>query len=1015
MNKLNSSRSNGECSSLKGLCAFENGMCKFHNADNSSHSWIWTRAKDSPIKSILPKDHSTLTSNGAYVYLLQPTSSSSPKHLVSKSIPAGRVLCIQFWYFIHGSSALKVYTSKTLSIINSWNYKGSTRGKWLFGQTSVKHNTEYMIVLEGGNQHKNDFIAIDDLSFLEVECKSITPDKENLNCAFDVDMCGWKEDQGWKIKNDSSLGSLLHLVVGSQLEKNVTSPLFNPRQDGWKCVTFWFTSTLQLFQRSFKLAVVKEDGYELFILWSYNASVQSITYVQVPLPDMDSNVRVVFRGKKMQSQPVIAISKVLFLKEECQEIKPIAECHSYQVLDSIERRVSNTIIKTSSDKSLHWYTWYRISGAAGNQIPTSCIHENHCGSRTPIHAKSSNPTHKYQIENLFYCKTDWQCCQTTGLLIVRHCGNFYIYQQLSVDTYDEWSQVCSTYKEVVPVYDKSQEWDSWTNTEDNRQWETVYYNDSFVYDSIQTSPDMQEIHMVHDTNIDIPFINDRRNVLSICFYISASNGTFSLSLLYTSLTTFVLSLSNNNVVIKIGNETRSVDAQVFNGMWHHVCVTWESNWGLWYVFQDGYLLGKGMYLGDTIYIQGNTIMLASSGTKGLDKNLLIARISSLSMWSKVLSGDEIVHMSYGCNLYRWDTLLSWNQVVYFTGRNFTHLIHPSTCLGISSSSLILRVKDNTGSRSVGKFQSPWFNQSYDSNKECFMFKYKIKGKEPISLSVVQTLKCPNITDRRVWISNQETGDAWRLGRVLITTMLPYRITFKGQLDSNGYIAIGGLRVASDKECLTSPEKAKYVCNENLYSSKGLITTPNYPASYPPAITCTWNINVQQDQVIRLEFKAFDLEDSEGCEDTFLSVYDGGSLTGRYCGSIYPEILESSTNTLMLSFNASKRNVYHNGFKIYYYSVRESRSDECIQDCPSECTCIKQKDSLVVKGTDLFAIPSPLPWETTAIFFPGNKIFQLKPSDFVNLPLLNYENLKRNKLIKMDNETFNFENKGLHSL
>lgn len=74
-------------------------------------------------------------------------------------------------------------------------------------------------------------------------------------------------------------------------------------------------------------------------------------------------------------------------------------------------------------------------------------------------------------------------------------------------------------------------------------------------------------------------------------------------------------------------------------------------------------------------------------------------------------------------------------------------------------------------------------------------------------------------------------------------------------------------------------------------------------------------------MIRLKFKAFDLEESEGCKDASLSVYDGESLTGRYCGSIYPEVLESSTNNLMLSFTASKRKVYHNGFRVHYDTVR----------------------------------------------------------------------------------------------
>lgn len=74
-------------------------------------------------------------------------------------------------------------------------------------------------------------------------------------------------------------------------------------------------------------------------------------------------------------------------------------------------------------------------------------------------------------------------------------------------------------------------------------------------------------------------------------------------------------------------------------------------------------------------------MISSHGTEGSDKSLLIARISNLNMWSEVLSGEEIVHMSYGCNMYRLGTLLSWQKVIDVTKG---HLIRQATCLGMSS-------------------------------------------------------------------------------------------------------------------------------------------------------------------------------------------------------------------------------------------------------------------------------------------------------------------------------------------
>jgi hypothetical protein len=92
---------------------------------------------------------------------------------------------------------------------------------------------------------------------------------------------------------DPSYSRLLHLVGGSQSERFVTSPLFNPLQDGWRCISFWFVSTFQLYQRSIKLRVLDEEGKEFNnSLWNYNASVTNITYVQIPLPRVNAYVKV---------------------------------------------------------------------------------------------------------------------------------------------------------------------------------------------------------------------------------------------------------------------------------------------------------------------------------------------------------------------------------------------------------------------------------------------------------------------------------------------------------------------------------------------------------------------------------------------------------------------------------------------------------------------------------------------------------------------------------------------------
>ena len=72
--------------------------------------------------------------------------------------------------------------------------------------------------------------------------------------------------------------------------------------------------------------------------------------------------------------------------------------------------------------------WYRFSGASGNQMPTSCVPTNRCGTHAPGWLSGRLPS-SGQITNAKVC-FHWSnnCCRWSTTIRVRNCGAFYVYE-----------------------------------------------------------------------------------------------------------------------------------------------------------------------------------------------------------------------------------------------------------------------------------------------------------------------------------------------------------------------------------------------------------------------------------------------------------------------------------------------------------------------------------------------------------------------------------------------------------
>ena len=99
---------------------------------------------------------------------------------------------------------------------------------------------------------------------------------------------------------------------------------------------------------------------------------------------------------------------------------------------------------------------------------------------------------------------------------------------------------------------------------------------------------------------------------------------------------------------------------------------------------------------------------------------------------------------------------------------------------------------------------------------------------------------------------------------------------------------------------------------------GTMFSPSYPDDYPPNLSCTWSILVDDESQIALSFNEFELENTAECFSDYVIVQDGflrsSEILGKYCGTDVPVYLLSSGNKMSVTLHTdSVRNA--KGFEI----------------------------------------------------------------------------------------------------
>ncbi|XP_054853964.1 membrane frizzled-related protein [Eublepharis macularius] len=121
------------------------------------------------------------------------------------------------------------------------------------------------------------------------------------------------------------------------------------------------------------------------------------------------------------------------------------------------------------------------------------------------------------------------------------------------------------------------------------------------------------------------------------------------------------------------------------------------------------------------------------------------------------------------------------------------------------------------------------------------------------------------------------------------------------------------------------------CGGILHGPKGSISSPNYPAPYPPNILCTWRIQGAQGTVIQLKVEALDIESSISCLYDRLEIYserDSPSLShgiSRFCGSDVPATINTNSSLVKVTF-VSYGITAASGFSAWYRAIAPSEKN-----------------------------------------------------------------------------------------
>ncbi|XP_078359510.1 uncharacterized protein LOC144643983 [Oculina patagonica] len=140
--------------------------------------------------------------------------------------------------------------------------------------------------------------------------------------------------------------------------------------------------------------------------------------------------------------------------------------------------------------------------------------------------------------------------------------------------------------------------------------------------------------------------------------------------------------TNQKFQLLIGGDTSDISVSANNGLWHHICVTWGKNQGLYKFYKDGELKQQGTLKRDHTIRPGGTLVLgqeqdSDGGDFSADQSFQ-GKLSNVNVWNNVLTDEQIETMSKSClaDVAGNDKVFKWLDFLHEGGAT---LVKPSPC------------------------------------------------------------------------------------------------------------------------------------------------------------------------------------------------------------------------------------------------------------------------------------------------------------------------------------------------
>ena len=105
------------------------------------------------------------------------------------------------------------------------------------------------------------------------------------------------------------------------------------------------------------------------------------------------------------------------------------KCSNYLVLNTADRLVNYSATADKCDDTLDFNRWYRITGAAGTQIPEMKVPSRRCGARYPGWMDGVHPSVEEGVVSRDVCFVlGNNKCRWRLKIKVQNCGDFFVYK-----------------------------------------------------------------------------------------------------------------------------------------------------------------------------------------------------------------------------------------------------------------------------------------------------------------------------------------------------------------------------------------------------------------------------------------------------------------------------------------------------------------------------------------------------------------------------------------------------------